>query len=123
MILSAACSWRFKIFVGAGRLPRDNIFVLKFQRARPEKERKKKPDAKWKRRARTVAILYPLTRNSGVYYLKRADSRAVNLEQEVRVPVDNAAIFMLCAEGIIYASARRERGVNSQRARSAEDLN
>jgi hypothetical protein len=43
-----------------------------------------------------------------VYYLKRADSRAVNLEQEVRVPVDNAAIFMLCAEGIIYASARRE---------------
>jgi hypothetical protein len=38
-----------------------------------------------------------------LYYLKRADS-AVNPEQEVRVPVDNA-IFMQCAEGIIYASA------------------
>jgi hypothetical protein len=54
-----------------------------------------------------------------LYYLKRADS-TVNLEQdatqEVRALADNA-IFILCAEGIIYASARKEqheRGVNSQ---------
>lgn len=130
MILSSACSWRIKIFASAGRVSGDNIFVLKLQRAWHEELEKRlggrrvlEPDAKWKRRARTVAILYP-PHAQLEYYLERAvnpeqkscdQTRGKSGTQEVRALVDSA-IFP-CAEGIIYASARKEqheRGVNSQ---------
>jgi len=73
-ILSSACSWRIKIFTGAGRVSWDNIFVLKLQRARPEKE-KKRARCKMKKTCAHCGNFVCASRTIGVLFETRRQRR------------------------------------------------